>query len=144
MGEAAVADRTDDTDDISLRISGSKPPQAQPRDVAPAVQVVSPAAFGRAINILNNKTPPGSEMARKVAKGKAAGRAKYAPPLGRRPMIEWIPPAELTIDDAYQRTTENQASQALIKRIAANFDWRLCTPLIVSRRADGRFVVIDG
>jgi hypothetical protein len=59
-------------------------------------------------------------------------------------MIEWIPPTELQIDDAYQRRTENQASQRLIASIAANFDWRLCTPLVVSRRADGTFAVIDG
>jgi hypothetical protein len=48
------------------------------------------------------------------------------------------------MDDSYQRSTDNQASQRLITSIAANFDWRLCAPLIVSRRGDGEFVVIDG
>lgn len=78
------------------------------------------------------------------APGKPQRKQVYPPPKGRRPMIEWIPPAELKIDDAYQRRTENHASQRLIASIAANFDWRLCTPLVVSRRADGSFAVIDG
>lgn len=59
-------------------------------------------------------------------------------------MIEWIPPEELSLDASYQRSTDNHASQRLILSIAANFDWRLCMPLVVSRRADGTFAVIDG
>jgi hypothetical protein len=59
-------------------------------------------------------------------------------------MIEWIPVGELSLEASYQRSVDNQASQRLIASIAAAFDWRLCAPLIVSRRADGTFVVIDG
>lgn len=59
-------------------------------------------------------------------------------------MIEWIPVGDLSLDAAYQRSVDNHASQRLIASIAANFDWRLCAPLIVSRRADNVFVVIDG
>lgn len=77
--------------------------------------------------------------------GRASPRKQaYPPPKGRRPMIEWIPPAELTMDVSYQRSTDNDASRRLIASIAQNFDWRLCTPLVVSRRPDGTFAVIDG
>ena len=142
MGEADVADRTDDTDDISRRINGVKAPGEDA--IAWANRMADEVAASP-----SKPLPPERQKAFKermaAPKPKPAVRKQpYPAPLGRRPMIEWIPPAELTIDDAYQRTTENQASQALIRRIAANFDWRLCTPLIVSRRADGRFVVIDG
>lgn len=82
---------------------------------------------------------PGKTAAAKHERTKA-----YPPPIGRRPMIEWIPPEELSLDVSYQRSTDNHASQRLIASIAANFDWRLCMPLVVSRRADGTFAVIDG
>jgi hypothetical protein len=36
------------------------------------------------------------------------------------------------------------ASQALIRQIARHWDWDLCLPLVVSRRADGSLYVIDG
>lgn len=39
---------------------------------------------------------------------------------------------------------ENEGSRPLIASIAANFDWRLCAPLLVSRRPDGSKVIIDG
>ena len=104
--EAEVADRRDDTDDLSRRIRGISTQSAiqsrQPAAIDQARQSLAVAPKARA------KPKPASPN-RKPA---------YPAPLGRRPMIEWIPPAELTIDDAYQRTTENPASQALIKRIA--------------------------
>lgn len=118
LAGAEVADRRDDIDDISVRISGERPPTPPPGRVS---------------------RPPKPATAEKTRRKQA-----YPPPKGRRPMIEWIPPSELKIDAAYQRSTDNQASQRLIASIAANFDWRLCTPLVVSRRADGSFVVIDG
>lgn len=68
----------------------------------------------------------------------------FPPPIGSRPTIEWLHLDRLTMDASYQRSTDNQASQRLITSIAAAFDWRLCTPLVVSRRADGTFAVIDG
>lgn len=48
------------------------------------------------------------------------------------------------IDISYQRSIDNKASRRLIASIAANFDWRLCAPLVVSRRLSGEFIVIDG
>lgn len=47
------------------------------------------------------------------------------------------------MDAEYQRSTDNQASQRLITSIAVNFDWRLCLPLVVSRR-ESTFAIIDG
>lgn len=67
----------------------------------------------------------------------------YLPPIGTPPSIELIPPARLSIDASYQRSIDGVSSQKLIKRIARQWDWRLCVPLLVSRR-DGVLFVIDG
>jgi len=58
--------------------------------------------------------------------------------------IEWVHVTELTVDSSYQRSIDNDGSRRLIASIAANFDWRLCAPLVVSRRLDGSKVIIDG
>src|SRR3546814_19946223 len=50
---------------------------------------------------------------------------------------------QLLVDDSYQRSIEGGESQRLIVKIAENWDWRLCLPLIVSRR-QGSLYVIDG
>lgn len=71
-------------------------------------------------------------------------RPQYLPPAGSLPSIEWIHLNKLSIDSAYQRSTDNQTSRRLIAGIAARFDWRLCTPLVVSRRADDTLTIIDG
>lgn len=71
-------------------------------------------------------------------------RARYSPPVGSQPSIEWIHLNRLSIDGAYQRSTDNEASRRLITSIAAKFDWRLCAPLVVSRRADDTLTIIDG
>lgn len=70
--------------------------------------------------------------------------SRHLPIAGRRPTIEWLPLDMLMVDPAYQRSTENDASRKLIIHIAAKFDWRLCPPLVISRRADGSLVIIDG
>lgn len=49
----------------------------------------------------------------------------------------------LLSDPSYQRSVDNASSQKLIERIAANWDWRLCVPLLVASRGEGLFV-IDG
>lgn len=68
----------------------------------------------------------------------------YPPPLGPQPSIEWIHLERLSIDSTYQRSTDNDASRRLIANIAARFDWRLCAPLVVSRRSDDTLNIIDG
>ena len=78
-------------------------------------------------------------------KGKAVGDQ----PLRLKAMIGSPPtPAfclvdNLHVDDSYQRSIEGGASQKLIVKIAENWDWRLCLPLLVSRR-QGQLYVIDG
>lgn len=71
-------------------------------------------------------------------------RTPYSSPIGSRPSIEWVPTGELSVDETYQRRTDNHASRRLIASIAARFDWRLFGVLIVSRRPDGSLKVIDG
>ncbi len=87
-------------------------------------------------------------LARKVKPvlGKRGSERKIAfgTPRGTMPSIEWVHVTELTVDSSYQRSIDNDGSRRLIASIAANFDWRLCAPLVVSRRPDGSRVIIDG
>jgi hypothetical protein len=71
-------------------------------------------------------------------------RPQYDPPIGSLPSIEWIHLNRLSVDSAYQRSTDNEASRRLIASITAKFDWRLCAPLVVSRRSDDALTIIDG
>lgn len=83
----------------------------------------------------------------KTGRGKKRGGERkigFRPPIGKMPSIEWVHTAELTVDQSYQRSIDNEGSRRLIASIAANFDWRLCAPLVVSRRPDGSKVIIDG
>lgn len=105
-GEAARADRSDDTDDVSYRARGQIPP-------APAKPALK-------------------------------DDRRFAPTKGMPPSIENRHPSELRIDDSYQRSIDTGPSQALIDRIARNWDWRMCLPLVVSKRDDGSLYVIDG
>ena len=76
----------------------------------------------------------------------ATPRLKVKPQLGRMPTLQFCRPAELRIDPGYQRDASNGSSQALIRRIAQNWNWDLCQPLVVARRVDltERLFVIDG
>jgi len=83
----------------------------------------------------------------KARKGRRRGGERkigFRPPIGKMPSIEWVHTTELTVDQSYQRSIDNEGSRRLIASIAANFDWRLCAPLVVSRRPDGLKVIIDG
>lgn len=82
----------------------------------------------------------------KAGKARRGGERKigFRPPIGKMPSIEWVHTTELTVDQSYQRSIDNEGSRRLIASIAANFDWRLCAPLVVSRRPDGSKVIIDG
>jgi hypothetical protein len=115
--EADVADRADDTDDISARIALRAAGGATVQPEAPV-----PSEIGRA---------------------RRAPALKLSAPLGIPPSVELRPTADLLIDDSYQRSIDTEPSQKLIRRIAIDWDWRMCLPLVVSRRDDG-FYVIDG
>lgn len=60
------------------------------------------------------------------------------------PVLQFCTPAQLQVDNSYQRPTDAQASRTLINRIARSWDWRLYQPLVVARRADGNLYVVDG
>ncbi|QUT04822.1 hypothetical protein KFK14_17550 [Sphingobium phenoxybenzoativorans] len=120
--EAEVAPRDDDTDEITRRIRASSDIATRPQPKVKAVVAISPQ-------------PTRTAVARK---------AKFAPPLGMPPSIENRNPAELNIDDGYQRSIDTGPSKALIERIARSWDWRMCLPLVVSKRDDGSLWVIDG
>jgi len=74
----------------------------------------------------------------------ATSRLKVNPPLGKLPVLQYIPPTELLIDATYQRSLDASASKTLIRKIAQFWNWDLCQPLVVSRRSDGGLYVIDG
>lgn len=85
--------------------------------------------------------------AKKMRAKREAGierRPPYAAPVGSQPTIEWIHLNRLSVDNAYQRSTDNDTSRRLITSIASKFDWRLCAPLVVSRRANDTLTIIDG
>lgn len=75
---------------------------------------------------------------------KSTSRLKCNPPLGRMPVPAFIPPSELQVDPAYQRSLDTRASQKLILDIAINWHWDMCQMLVVARRPDGGLFVIDG
>lgn len=71
-------------------------------------------------------------------------RAAWPEQKGMRPSLEFRPLHQLQSDPSYQRAIDSGQSQALIRRIAASWDWDLCQPLAVARRADGTLWVVDG
>lgn len=62
---------------------------------------------------------------------------------GPLPVIEYVDPRTLFVEDGYQRQL-SERSVALIHRIVREFDWRAFKPPIVARSADGVMMVIDG
>lgn len=71
-------------------------------------------------------------------------RLKVNPPLGRMPVLQFVQPAELRVDETYQRSLDTGTSQTLIRKIAQHWNWDLCQPLVVARRDSGDLYVIDG
>ena len=69
---------------------------------------------------------------------------KINPKIGSMPVLQWMPPHMLAIDPSYQRSIDNPQSQKLIVKIARDWDWDLCQPLVVSRRPDGTQWIVDG
>lgn len=69
------------------------------------------------------------------------GIVPAAPPTPA-PTLEWMAPADLSIDQEYQRDL-SPASVALIRRIVAEWDWRKFKPPIVAWTEEA-FEVIDG
>lgn len=130
------ADRFDDSDDISARIRAASPAPMHP--VAVVKDYVHPTLPVRTANIVGN--PQKSAVSTRPV----AGSKRWPAAKGNPPSVENRSPTELRLDDSYQRSTDNGASKALIKRIATGWDWRMCLPLVVSKRDDGSLWVIDG
>lgn len=71
-------------------------------------------------------------------------RTRYAAPRGSLPVLQYLSPAQLRVDDSYQRGIANGQSRNLIARIAREWDWDLCQVLIVARRGEEGLFVVDG
>lgn len=71
-------------------------------------------------------------------------KPKCNPIMGELPVLQYCAVEQLKIDESYQRSLQVAASVTLIRRIAMYWDWGLCQPLYVSRRADGGLYVVDG
>jgi hypothetical protein len=76
--------------------------------------------------------------------GRSPARLKFNPITGSLPVLQYCAPEQLLIDESYQRSLEVESSQALIRRIAQQWDWGLYQPLFVARRNDGGLYVVDG
>lgn len=137
VAEADVADRTDDTDEISRKISAQQPPRFASGPEVAAEQVAARVAAAKVEGRTANPAPAPRALPA-LAKLK-----QFDAPIGSMPSIEWVQLDRLKVDDSYQRSIENEASRKLIVAIATSWDWRLCMPLAVSKREDG-FYVIDG
>jgi hypothetical protein len=55
-----------------------------------------------------------------------------------------VRPEELWVDRRYQRSHMSRKSVNLIHKIVENWDWTKFKPPVVTRDADGRYIVIDG
>lgn len=62
---------------------------------------------------------------------------------GDTPMIEWWNPADLRVDERYQRSV-SAASMALIQKIIARPSWARLKPPVCAMGPDGELYVIDG
>lgn len=63
--------------------------------------------------------------------------------LGNPPRLEWIAIHKLRVDPSYQRDVGRRGARN-VNRIAGNFRWTRCSPLVVSDRGDGTFAIVDG
>lgn len=66
------------------------------------------------------------------------------PMAGDPPTLEWLPLGRLQVDTAYQRGIDTPQSRRILVSMVKRWDWRLCQPLNVSRRADGTLFIVDG
>ncbi|QUS39631.1 hypothetical protein RPMA_12860 [Tardiphaga alba] len=105
----------------------------------PALMTIGPGKVHQFGGARSNKS-----KAKTVNGNVSQRRQRFEPPVGSQPSIEWIHLHRLSVDNAYQRSTNNAASRRLITSISTKFDWRLCAPLVVARRTDDTLTIIDG
>ena len=68
---------------------------------------------------------------------------EFAPHQDPQPTLSWIPVDRLVIDDRYQRLIERSGRKNIL-HIANHFDWSKFSPVLVSRRPDDLYAIIDG
>lgn len=78
-----------------------------------------------------------------MPKPKTFSRDTMQPPKGLMPTVQYCLVDQLEVDETYQRSIDNNESQALIVHIALNWHWGRAQLLNVSRR-DGKLFVVDG
>jgi hypothetical protein len=71
-------------------------------------------------------------------------KIKAGPMVGNPPSLEWLAVGQLQVDPAYQRATDGHHSRRIIVGMVKCWDWKLCQPLVVTRRADNGLFVLDG
>lgn len=142
-----VAPRDDDTDDITHRIRTgqalARNSVSNPQKSAVCGTMPRSQELGGFAQPVGASKEVGARAKIAVAAARSALR-RWPAAKGNPPSVENRSPTELRLDDSYQRSTDNGASKALIKRIATGWDWRMCLPLVVSKRDDGSLWVIDG
>lgn len=69
---------------------------------------------------------------------------KPGPVMGNPPTLEWVAVGSLEVDPTYQRETDGPQSAKIIAGMVKAWQWTLCQPLVVSRRPDGRQMILDG
>ena len=146
--EANVAPRDDDADDITRRIREQQPSSVyrtkEPSESLERKSASSPQKTAAKMGESAGKEIGHSARAQRATQMARSALRKWPAAKGMPPSIENRNPAELRLDDSYQRSTDNGGSQALIRKIATGWDWRMCLPLVVSKREDGSLWVIDG
>ncbi len=78
------------------------------------------------------------------ASARSAPNVAIGPQVGAPPSLEQVPLGRLLVDPAYQRAIDGKQSRKIISGMIKLWDWSLCQPLAVSRRADGGLYVLDG
>jgi hypothetical protein len=92
----------------------------------------------------STKAPVRRSVPRPQPAPAAPARLAVNPAIGNPPTLEWLAVGAIGVDPAYQRATDNETSQSLIRKIARFWDWNLCQPLSLTRRADGTVWAVDG
>lgn len=62
---------------------------------------------------------------------------------GPAPVLQWIPIADLVVDDVYQRPIRMQGRKN-VQTIASGFRWAFFAPVVVSPIEGGKFAIVDG
>lgn len=83
------------------------------------------------------------EIPESIAKKSEKLRQMDTDDFGPAPMLQWIPIANLVVDDSYQRDLKPGNWKAIMF-IAEHFRWSRFSPVLVAPVEGGRFAVIDG